>query len=114
MFFKRSKTSQPSFMPGRDQLLDRAHAAVRLRELDAAESFILENGAAIWQDAACLNVLGLIAEARGDWRKARRLWGRAARANKCYQPAWQNLRRYFELFQFGRSASPVAFGDDAA
>jgi hypothetical protein len=99
-------------MPGRDQLLDRARAAIRQRDLEIAQAFVLENGAGVWNDAACLNVLGLIAEAQGNWNKARRFWGRASRADKRYQPAQHNLRRYFELFQFGCSRQYVAFGDE--
>lgn len=99
-------------MPGCDLLLLRARLAIRAGELAQAEAFVLENGEGLCHDAACLNVLGLIAEARGHWTLARKYWTRSTRADKQYEPARQNLRRYFELFQFGRSRQCVAYGDE--
>lgn len=106
-----SSTPLQSF-PGREQLLARARAAVRLRDTDLAEAFVLEGGDPVWTCAACLNVLGLVAEARGQWAAAKRFWGRSVRADRRYEPPRQNLRRYFEWFQFGQSRVPVAFGDE--
>jgi hypothetical protein len=63
-------------------------------------------------DAPCLNLLGVLAVAEGDWNQAVRLWQRAVRVDHAYLPARRNLRRYFELFQFGRSDIPIALGDE--
>lgn len=108
-----SHPGRPERFPGRSQLLSRSRRAIRRGRLDLAEALIMEGGDRAVHDASCLNVLGLIAEARGKWSKARRFWSRAARADKCYGPARQNLRRYFELCQFGRTRLTVAFGDEA-
>jgi hypothetical protein len=94
------------------ELLTRARSAIRRGKIDLAESLLCEAGEAIWSDAQSLNLLGLVAEARGEWRQARRLWGRSARTGHKYAPAYQNLRRYFELFQWGRCRDAVAFGDE--
>ena len=99
-------------VPGWEELLVRARAAVRRRELDVAEAVVAEGGDAVRTSAACLNVLGLIAEGRGQWPAARRYWSRSVRADRHYGPPRQNLRRYFELFQFGRSCCDVAYGDE--
>ena len=80
--------------PVTQELLKRARAAIRRGLFDLAEALVHENGEAIWSNAACLNVLGLVAEARGQWKQA-----------------WR-LRRYFELFHWGRCRDPVAFGDE--
>jgi hypothetical protein len=99
-------------IPGCAQLLARCRCAIRLREFDLAESFLMEAGLAMRFSAPCLNLMGLIAESRGEWHKAKRFWGRSIRADRTYQPPRQNLRRYFELFQFGSSSLSVAFGDE--
>jgi hypothetical protein len=94
------------------QLLSRSRAALRLGKVDLAEAFVMEMGAFALGDPSCLNLLGLIAEARGNWDGARHFWGRAARRDRQYLPARQNIRRHFELFQFGCTTHPVAFGDE--
>jgi hypothetical protein len=74
---------------------------------------VKEIGDGVWSHSACLNLLGLVAEARGDWSKARRLWSRAARTDRRYLPPRLNIRRYFELFKFGYSRYAVAFGEES-
>lgn len=94
------------------ELVMRARVAIRRGKIDLAEWLLHEAGESIWSDAPSLNVLGLIAEARGQWTQARRLWSRSARTHRNYAPACDNLRRYFELFHWGRSRDHVAFGDE--
>ena len=101
----------PAFS-GSDQLVARARSALRRSRPDIAEAFILEAGDFVARSAPCLNLLGLIAEARGQWGKAKRFWGRSIRADRSYLPPRENLRRWFELTHFGRSAFSVAFGDE--
>jgi len=98
----------------RDALLGRARSALRAGELDGAEALVMEYGDLAMSDAACLNVLGVVAEVRGRWGEARKFWGRAVRADRKYEPAYQNLRRYFELWQWGRSECVRALGDETA
>lgn len=62
--------------------------------------------------AGWLNLMGLICESRGDWRRARQFYGRAMRADRAFAPAEQNMRRWYELFTFGRTNLPVALGDE--
>jgi hypothetical protein len=93
-------------------VLERARKAIRNGDTTLAEEILLEGGDAIRSNAACLNVLGLIAEARGQWRQARRCWRQSLCADGHYEPPRQNLRRYFEFFQFGKSSVLVAFGDE--
>jgi hypothetical protein len=97
----------------RGALIWRAHAAIRTGDIDLAEAMVLEHGDRVKVDAACLNLLGLIAEARGRWTEAHSFWCRAAHVEPGYEPAAQNLRRYFELFQFGRAPGSVVFGDES-
>jgi hypothetical protein len=113
-WFHASCEQREISVAGLDQLLRRARLAIRAGKLDLAEAFVMEAGEGIWQNAACMNVLGLVAEARGDWQTAAKLWRRAIGADRAYQPPLRNLRRYFEMFQFGCSRDCVAFGDEPA
>jgi hypothetical protein len=113
--FHRSGSGPTVDCPGaRDELLRRARCAIRDGELELAEALVMEYGEPALRDAACLNALGLICEARGRWGDARRFWSRALRADPRFEPPRTNLRRYFELFQWGRTDCPVAFGDETA
>ena len=63
------------------------------------------------RDAACINLRGVIAQAHGQWRLARRCYAKARKADRNYLPAEQNLRRVYELDTFGRTKLPVALVD---
>ena len=47
-----------------------------------------------------------------DYKRAKRYYGQAIRLNKNYEPAQQNMRRIYELFQFGSSKEPFNLGED--
>lgn len=65
-------------------------------------------------DAACLNLRGVVCEARGQWGRARRLYGKAVRVGgRGYLPAEQNVRRCYELETFGKTRLPLAIADRA-
>jgi hypothetical protein len=51
-------------------------------------------------------------ESRREWRLARKFYGKAIGLDSHYEPAQKNLRRLYELKQFGRSQEPVALGDE--
>lgn len=93
----------------------RACRAIRLADYDTAES-ALAASVSIWPDvehyAAYLNLLGVIREARHEWRDARYWYRRAVAADKRYEPTQQNLRRIYELYTFGKSREPFALGDE--
>jgi Flp pilus assembly protein TadD len=58
-----------------------------------------------------LNLLGVLAELEGDYRKARKYYGRAIRAKHDHEAAQQNMRRLFELDLFGATEEPLNLGD---
>ncbi|HWE93064.1 MAG TPA: hypothetical protein VG269_03755 [Tepidisphaeraceae bacterium] len=93
----------------------RACRAIRLADYDTAE-LALAAGVGIWPNvercAAYLNLLGVIREARHDWRDACYWYRRAVMADRRYDPTQQNLRRIYELYTFGKSAEPLALGDE--
>jgi hypothetical protein len=47
-----------------------------------------------------------------DYDRAKRYYGQAIRLNGNYEPAQQNMRRIYELFQFGSSREPFNLGDN--
>ena len=47
-----------------------------------------------------------------DYDRAKRYYGQAIRLNKNYEPAQQNMRRIYELFQFGSSKEPFSLGEN--
>ena len=63
-------------------------------------------------DAAFLNLIGAICEGHNQWRRARKFYGRAMRANRAFEPAQLNLRRLYELHTFGGCQQPVELGDE--
>ena len=86
--------------------------AIRLGCLNEAGAILGSVGNRGRRDAAWLNLRGVVYEARGDWRRAHRFYGKAMRADRRFAPAEQNMRRWFELFTFGHTRWPVALGDE--
>jgi Flp pilus assembly protein TadD len=86
-----------------------ATSAAQRGEWKLASAELMKCPESALDDAACLNLLGLAAEVRGDWKCARKMYQRALQRDRSCQPAEQNLRRYFELFTFGRSHVPMCF-----
>jgi hypothetical protein len=95
----------------RDSLLLDACVAIRAGRVDDAAELLRPHAAALANDAAYLNLLGVVCELRRQWRLSRRFYGLALSGTPRYTPAHRNLRRYYELSTFGRSREPVALGD---
>ena len=56
------------------------------------------------------NLQGILAEIRGDYDEARKAYGRAIKLDSRHEAAQQNMRRLFDLFNFGSSQEPVHYG----
>jgi CheY-like chemotaxis protein len=103
----------PDVPGGYDKVINRIRRALRLADFDNAESLLAE--AAHRKDrhtADYFNLLGIVYEAQGKWRMARKCYGKAMGAKKGYQPAQTNMRRLYELQTFGRTTHGVALGDE--
>jgi DNA-binding response OmpR family regulator len=57
------------------------------------------------------NLLGVLSEMNEDYEAAKKCYGRAIAINSNYEPAQQNMRRIFELFNFGSSKEPFHLGE---
>ena len=97
---------------GSPELLMRARMAFRAGDISQADSLLWDCHEARDSDPACLNLLGAIAEARGQWPQARRFWQRALRSDRSCRAAETNLRRYYELFVLGSCRECTALGDE--
>jgi hypothetical protein len=95
----------------RRDVLARAGSAMRRGDLREVERLAKAAGGLCAGDAARLNLLGVVSEALGRAREARRLYGMAMRADREFLPAQQNLRRLYELQALGRTTFPVSVGD---
>src|SRR5205814_2771676 len=93
---------RPWSAPLRRQCLHDVRLAIRRGLYDRAES-MLDPARRPGPDAQVLNLMGVICEARCDWKAARRWYGRAMSADRGFAPAHENMRRIYELYTFGRS-----------
>jgi DNA-binding response OmpR family regulator len=91
-----------------DALLARARLSLSESDLPRAEGLLLRAAPLGEKDPAFHNLLGLLTELQSDFEGARRHYGKAISLNKKFAPAQQNMRRIYELREFGHSAEPVA------
>lgn len=93
---------------GYEVLLARARVALVNDDLVRAEGLLLRASPLGVKDPMLHNLLGLLAELRGDFAGARKHYGKAISLNSKYEPAQQNMRRMYELREFGHSEEPGA------
>ncbi len=91
-----------------DVLLARARVALVNSDLSRAEGLLLRAAPLGEKDPVFHNLLGLLAELRGDFSGARKHYGKAISLNRKFEPAQQNMRRLYELREFGHSEEPGA------
>lgn len=108
----RAKPVESDTAGGYEGVLKRVRVSLRESDIAGAESLLMRAAELGQHDAAYFNLLGVIYEARRQWRLAKKFYGKAMRADKTYAPAEQNMRRIYELYTFGRSKQPVALGDE--
>jgi len=93
-------------------VLSRVRRAMRVADFATAETLLMKAADLAHQDAAYFNLLGIIYEARHQWRLARKFYGKAMKANRNYKPAEENMQRLYELNTFGRTKHVVMLGDE--
>ena len=91
-----------------DVLLARARVALVDGNLSRAEGLLLRAAPLGDKDPAYHNLLGLLTELRSDFSGARKHYGKAISLNSKFAPAQQNMRRMYELREFGHSNEPGA------
>jgi tetratricopeptide (TPR) repeat protein len=105
---------RPGEWEARERLLALRDALMAIcdERWDDAEKMLTSERAL--RDASFLNLLGIVHQARRQWKQARRFYGKAMKADRSYAPAEQNMRRLYELHTFGRTDLPIALIDLAS
>ena len=91
--------------------LTRAKRALNRRAFDEAEVFLKQAIALKTDSAEAHNLMGVLHELRHEHDASYREYRAALKADRHYEPAQHNMRRYYERFTFGSSTVPVDTGD---
>ena len=86
--------------------------AMREEKWTEAEAMLMRAGPIAGSDPAFFNLVGVLREVAGNKDAAAEFYGRAIRADGSYAPAQQNMRRLYELRNFGQTHQVVALGDE--
>ncbi len=93
-----------------DDRLREAKRLVNLQSLDAANEQVAQALQLNDRSADAHNLHGVLCEIAGNFEAAKKSYGRAIRLDSNHEAAQQNMRRIFELFNFGSSAEPLHMG----
>ena len=88
-----------------------AKRLINLQQFDAAAEKITEALRLDDRSPEAHNLRGVLHEICGDLDGARKAYGRAIKLDSHHEAAQQNMRRIFELFNFGRSEETIHLGD---
>jgi DNA-binding response OmpR family regulator len=111
----RHETSVTPRAPARDDFdshIVTAQRLLNLQDFARAKKHLIRALELNDKSAEAFNLTGVLFEMQEDYDRAKKYYGQAIKLNKNYEPAQQNMRRIFELFQFGSSQEPVALGDE--
>jgi DNA-binding response OmpR family regulator len=90
--------------------LARAKRALNYCAFDEAEVFLKQAIALDLNSAEAHNLRGVLHECRNEHDASYREYRAALKADKHYEPARNNMQRYYERFTFGRSDVPLDLG----
>jgi len=99
---------------GYEAMLNGVRNALRMGDSKGAEEMLMKASDLGNEDAAYLNLVGVFNEAKRRWKRAKKFYGLAIRADGKYEPAQSNMRRLYELEEFGKTSLPLALGDETA
>jgi len=83
-----------------------AKRAINLRDFQEAKRHLIKALELDSHSPQAYNLVGVMLEMRNEFNEARRYYGQAIKIDKHFEPAQQNMRRIFELFNFGSSDEP--------
>ena len=108
----RHRPRPVEMMPGSfEDCLREAKRLINLQQFDAAAEKIAEALRLDDHSPDAHNLKGVLYEICGDLDGAKKAYGRAIKFDSRHEAAQQNMRRLFELFNFGRSEEPLHFGE---
>ena len=94
----------------RDLAIVAAKRALNDRKFDVAEVHLKQAIAQKPNEAELRNLLGVLHELKGEHDESYREYRAALKADHHYEPARNNMTRYYERFTFGRSEIPLDAG----
>jgi DNA-binding response OmpR family regulator len=97
---------EPSKPHDFDYYLRGAKRAINLRDFAAAKRNLIKALEINAESPQALNLCGVMLEMREEYEQAKRYYGQAIKLDGHFEPAQQNMRRIFELFNFGSSQEP--------
>lgn len=96
-----------------DDCMREAKRLVNLQSIEAAGEQVKEALRLNERSPEAHNLQGVLSEISGNFEAARKAYGRAIRLDSNHEAAQQNMRRMYELFNFGSSVEPLHLGDKA-
>ena len=87
-----------------------AKRLINLQDFPAAKERLLSALKLNPSSAEACNLAGVFYEMNEDYDRARQYYGKAIHLDNHFEPAQQNMRRMYELFQFGSSNEPFNLG----
>jgi DNA-binding NtrC family response regulator len=103
--------ARPESLETFDAQVQAAKRLINLRQFKGAREHIAKALEMRTDSEEVFNLAGVLFEMLEDYDRAKRYYGQAIRLNKNYEPAQQNMRRIYELFQFGSSKEPFNLGE---
>jgi DNA-binding response OmpR family regulator len=95
-----------------DTHITKAKLLLNLQDFAGAKEHLVRALELNNKSAEGFNLAGVLFEMLEDYDRAKKYYGQAIKLDKSYEPAQQNMRRIYELFQFGSSKEPFVLGDD--
>jgi FixJ family two-component response regulator len=90
-----------------------AKRCLNLRSFQLARLHLVKALELNTKSVEAFNLAGVLAEMQDDPDKAKKYYGQAIKLDKNYEPSQQNMRRLFELQNFGSSSEPFNLGEDS-
>ena len=110
---RHQKRAQPIELGSLEDFLREAKRLINLQSFDLAKSMVAEALRIDERSPDAHNLRGILYEIAGDYDGARTSYGRAIKLNADHPAAQQNMRRLFDLFNFGRSEESIHYGEKA-
>jgi DNA-binding NtrC family response regulator len=108
----KKPTPEPARATTFEDHLEAAKRLLNLRQFGEAREHIAKALEVRTDSPEIFNLGGVLFEMLEDYDRAKRYYGQAIRLDRNYEPAQQNMRRIYELFQFGSSKEPFNLGDN--
>jgi DNA-binding response OmpR family regulator len=109
---RHDESTQLTYRSDFDAHLTTAKRLINIGNFDAARPYLVRALEINDSSPEAFNLAGVLAELKEDHDRARKMYGRAIKLDKNFEPAQQNMRRLFEMHHFGATKEPINMGND--